>query len=256
VVILRVVLRRASHPSPEPELSRCPYEREPGGGCDGDGWLIDEEANVTRECRCRPERIRRTRSARLSRELPERFQQITLDDQRLLATVDEAILREVRNYVRRIDRELEEGNGLFFFGDRGAGKTTLAMAIAREVLRTHAVAIYNARELVSTLHLASTDGYGGDNVLERLDRYAAVDLLYIDDLAVTTSHDWIQQLLYSVINRRYETKGAMLITADVESPEKLADHIGWRSASRLLEVCEPIPIFGKDRRIVASPSSG
>jgi hypothetical protein len=41
----------------------------------------------------------------------------------------------------------------------------------------------------------------------------------------------------------------VVLTADVESPDRLGDHVGARTASRLLEMCEPVPLFGADNRV-------
>jgi hypothetical protein len=41
----------------------------------------------------------------------------------------------------------------------------------------------------------------------------------------------------------------MVVTANVDSPEQLSEHIGVQTASRVLEMCEPIPLFGNDKRV-------
>jgi hypothetical protein len=43
-----------------------------------------------------------------------------------------------------------------------------------------------------------------------------------------------------------------MFTADVKQPPDLANYVGQRTYSRLMEMCgDPIPMFGQDYRIAA-----
>ena len=52
----------------------------------------------------------------------------------------------------------------------------------------------------------------------------------LEDLAVAKQNEWRLEQLYAVVNRRYEDRRPLLITADVGTPEALGDHIGHRTA--------------------------
>jgi DNA replication protein DnaC len=123
------------------------------------------------------------------------------------------------------------------------------MLIAQYALRARrTVAIYTAPWLLSQIR--STYEQGAEQTyLGLMERLAAVDLLQLDDMAVASQTDWTLEQLYTIVNRRYEDQRSVVLTADVESPDRLGDHVGPRTASRLLEMCEPVPLFGADNRV-------
>src|SRR5215210_5435809 len=107
---------------------RCPH-----GLCDGSGFIVDEQTNTARPCRCRPQRIGRVRARSLSAVIPRRFRGVSFERSPIV-DMDPAIVREVRRYVDSIDENLDEGRGVWFMGDIGTGKTTLAMLVSKSAL--------------------------------------------------------------------------------------------------------------------------
>jgi DNA replication protein DnaC len=155
----------------------------------------------------------------------------------------------VRRFCEGIEANLDQGRGLALHGDRGTGKTTLAMLVSQYALRAHrSVAIYTAPRLLSEIRMTyeddATQSY--DSLMRRL---RGVDLLHVDDLAVARTTDWVLEQLYSVVNDRYQDERSIIYTADVASPTDLGEHIGARTASRLVEMCgDPLVLFGPDHR--------
>ncbi|MEX2195077.1 MAG: ATP-binding protein [Thermoleophilaceae bacterium] len=227
-----------------PASGGCPH-----GECDGSGFVLDEDADEARPCRCRPARVAAARSASLARTIPERYQHVGFE-RSPVTEMDRMIVREVRRYCDAVDRRLDEGRGLLFYGSTGTGKTTLAMLVAQEAMRRHrTVAIYDAPRLLRRIG-ATFRPDSRETWTELIDQIEAVDLLVLDDVAVTSQAEWVLEQFYSVINRRYEARRAMVVTADVEAPEELDKNIGQRAVSRLIETCLPVPMFGPDNRRV------
>ena len=158
-------------------------------------------------------------------------------------------VRYVRRFCERVDANLDEGKGFFFFGDRGTGKTTLAMLIAQYALRARrTVAIYTAPWLLSQIR--STYEQGAEHTYVGLmERLAAVDLLQLDDMAVASQTDWTLEQLYTIVNRRYEDRRSVVADRRRREPETARRPRGRRTSSRLLEMCEPVPLFGADHRV-------
>ena len=157
----------------------------------------------------------------------------------------------MRRYVRAIEENLDAGRGLWIMGDVGTGKTTLAMLVSKAALDAgRSVAIYSLPRLLNLLR-ESIESRGGHARLPR--PAAAVDLLHIDDLGAENQTDWVLEQLYSIVNARYEAERAIVATTNL-MPDELAEQLGARTVSRLVEICgDPIPLFGEDR---AGPRRG
>ena len=52
--------------------------------------------------------------------------------------------------------------------------------------------------------------------------------------------------LYALINERYEAGRALIVTTNNDEAE-LEEQIGARVVSRLVEMCEAVPLFGDDQ---------
>jgi DNA replication protein DnaC len=134
-------------------------------------------------------------------------------------------------------------------GDVGTGKTTLAMLVSKAALAAgRTTAIYSLPRLLNVVR----DAIGSDEgKLELLDRLATVDLLHLDDVGAESSTDWVLEQLYSIVNTRYEEERSLVVTTNLD-PEQLAEQIGERTVSRIIEICgDPLPLFGPDQRVPA-----
>ena len=215
--------------------------------CDGSGFLIDEETNTARDCRCRAGRVSRARSRSLSGVIPRRYRLASFDAPPVV-DLPAPQVRMVRDFTRRIDEKLDTGRGLWLFGGVGTGKTTLAMLVSRHALEAgRSVAIYSLPRLLAELR-STFDDDAEQSYTQLLDRLAAVDLLHIDDVGAEQSSPWVLEQLYALINARYEDERSVVLTTNIEERDELAKQIGERTVSRLQEMCELIPLFGQDAR--------
>ena len=221
-------------------MSDCPH-----GRCDGTGFVIDEASNTATDCTCRPLRISRAKARRLEARLPQRYRDVAFD--RFPVTeMPGPVVQAVRRFTREIDGNLDEGRGLWFMGDVGTGTTTLAMLVSKAALDAgRTTAIYSLPRLLNVVResIGSNEGK-----LELLDQLATVDLLHLDDVGAESSTDWVLEQLYSIVNTRYEEERSLVVTTNLD-PEQLAEQIGARTVSRIIEICgDPLPLYGADRR--------
>jgi len=236
----------------EPE---CPY-----GACAGDGMVVDLEANTTYRCRCWPEQVARRRAGRLSREVPKRFRNLGFDREPIPSIARDApeVVRIVRRYCERVDEMLERGEGLWFLGGPGTGKSHLAYLISQHALAAgRSVAIYTGPRLLDEIRRTYGEEDAG-STLDLIDRLTSVELLHVEDLAVARPTDWVLEQLYNIVNGRYENERSIVFTCDLAGDERderpldpgaLARHITRRNFSRLMEMCgDPLVLAGRDNR--------
>ena len=142
--------------------------------------------------------------------------------------------------------QLESLSSLYIYGKAGTGKTVMAAQFmlghiayqwaCRAVLRTEFIG-------VPELLLEFKNSYGNkwdETETQLLDRYARTGLLVLDDIGVQNTTDWAYQLLYILINRRYDEERPIIFTSNYsleELREKLDDE---RIPSRIYEMCDVV----------------
>jgi DNA replication protein DnaC len=110
------------------------------------------------------------------------------------------------------------------------------------------VAIYSLPRLLARIRRTYDADAHEQSYLEFFERLTSVDLLHVDDLGAEKSSDWVFEQLYAIVNERYESERAMVVTTNLDQGE-LEKQIGMRTVSRLVEICgDPLPLFGQDLR--------
>jgi DNA replication protein DnaC len=190
----------------------------------------------------------RKRAGAVAGRLPQRFRGVSFDREPV-TSMNDALIREVRAYVRNIAERLDGGRGIWFVGGVGTGKTTLAMLISKAAMEAQrTVAIYSLPRLLGLLRGTYSDD-AEHSLNELIDRLCAVDLLHIDDVGAEQSSPWVLEQLYTIVNTRYEDGRSMLLTTNLDRKE-LEDQIGPRTVSRIYEICgDPLPMWGDDHRL-------
>lgn len=223
--------------------------------CEGSTWIFDDAGEVV-ACSCRAETVRRARTRGLTTTIPQRFAGISMsDDGRTITDSGRPmnfppdVSRAVLKYVREIDKRIEQGRGLWFTGDTGTGKTTLAMLVSKAAVKAgHSVAIYSVPRLLAEIR-STFDDSSAHSYEQLFAKLTTVDLLHLDDVGAEQQTEWVLEQLYSIVNERYEDGKAITITTNLIGTD-LSDQIGERTVSRLVEICgDPLPLFGRDRRI-------
>jgi DNA replication protein DnaC len=241
------VLRAAPDPSQLPSAAQqvCPL-----GECDGSGYLI-EEGNVARPCACLARRTRRGSNRRLGTGIPKRFRGVSFD-RKPICDLDPYVLRPVRDFVRRIEEHVDGGRGLWFGGDVGTGKTSLAMLVSKAAEEAgRSVAIYPMTRLLAEIK-ETYDRDTGESYMQFFRRLCAVDVLHLDDLGAERTTEWVLEQLYSIVNERWQDERSIVVTSNIIDLDDLRRQVGTRTVSRLTEICgPPILIMGPDLRIRA-----
>ena len=154
--------------------------------------------------------------------------------------------------MRDVEARLDAGRGLWFQGDVGTGKTSLAMLVSKAADEAgRSVLVYSVPRLLADIKETYEDS-SGSSYLQLFRRLCSVDLLHLDDLGAERRTEWVLEQLYAIVNERWQEERSIIVTTNLCDLHDLREQVGARTVSRLTEICgSPIQIMGHDLRMTA-----
>jgi DNA replication protein DnaC len=229
-----------------------PIENAVCSVCGGTGWVLEatDGRKQARPCSCRREALRRDRLE--SAAIPERYRNDNFDN---FNDRSPALARAKETAREFVDSYPGVEHGLLLVGPAGLGKTHLACAILSELVTTKGVGGLYVD--FSDLLLRIQTSFRPDADLSKesvLTPYTEAEVLVLDELGASKPHPWVLDVLYNLLNTRYNRKRITIATSNFEDDvtsgerEKLEDRIGYRLRSRLYEMCTLVALRGTDYR--------
>lgn len=135
--------------------------------------------------------------------------------------------------------------GIYAYGDNGTGKT---LHICHRLVGN----IHRGTDRLKLGFISSLDLLHRLKDFERADElftvYSLKPYLAIDDLGVEKVTDWAYQMLYRIINHRYEHQRVTYFSSNL-SLDELGQKFGdMRIPSRIQAMCEVVKFTGEDYR--------
>ena len=163
----------------------------------------------------------------------------------------------LRRYAENWPEMRRQNIGLILYGGVGGGKTffaaCLANAIIADEVRSGMKSGYRGPVLMTTaktLRDKAQKDFGAQKA-RVLEEIREVDLLILDDFGIERRTTASDELLYDIINTRYDSNKPLVITTNMTLADmKYAEDVEMqRIYDRVREMCcQPIPINGESRR--------
>lgn len=148
---------------------------------------------------------------------------------------NKAVLNALKNFPQE---------NYFLWGKAGVGKTHAAVAVLRKVPNARVVRICQISREIRSCDSPEEE----DDIISKY----AEGIFLIDDLGSEKATEFLQNMLFEIIDRRWQNKkGGLIITSNM-SIEKLGGIIGDRTASRiagLVGAKNTLELDGKDYRL-------
>lgn len=235
--------------------------------CDGTTWIIVEKDGISYAKRCECYYKSKVELLEDSAQIPERYSHCSFSSFEPARGTEDA-LKISKKFVE-VFPDVEVG--LLFMGPAGVGKTHLAVAIIKELIKKGFKCLfYDFRELLQKIQ--ST--FSPESSMEEMDILEPIfeaDLFVLDELGSKRSSPWVEEILFYIINSRYNSKKLTIFTTNFldEIPKKkkerqsiyddfeeeetlreptLEERIGKRLRSRLYEMCKTVRMSGEDFR--------
>jgi DNA replication protein DnaC len=159
----------------------------------------------------------------------------------------EEIPAEIREKFEKIH---ETRKGLYIHGDVGTGKTHIAYALKRkwDEKSNHPAKFLSTTELLREMRLDfDRDNYSKKRLDEEI--MESKHLLFLDDVGAEKITDWVGETFYLIVNKRYNDMVPIIFTSNLPIAA-LAERIGDRTVSRIVEMCDVVELVGEDRRVI------
>ena len=143
----------------------------------------------------------------------------------------------VMSFINDFEKWQEKGIGFYIHSKtRGTGKTFLASCICNSLMVKYKIStkFVSASELIN---LSKNVAPGDKNPIDVL---CECKVLVLDDIGQkTTGEEWQNDLLFKIIEARYQNKRVTLFTSNLKVNELRVDD---RVSSRIDKICQSIPL--------------
>ena len=206
-------------------------------------------------CQCEKERKDRERAEEELRKHIENIQRLRAnafpDGSLADSTFDIAsdpnnkLVLAMQRYVDNFKKFYEDGKGILLYGSVGTGKTFLSACTANALIDKGIPVLMTSVSYIANKLMGMFEGK--NEYIESLNEYP---LLVLDDLGAERNTEYMNEVVYTIINARYKAKLPLIVTTNLTTEQLKAptDVTMARTYSRVLEMCFPIKVEGVDIR--------
>lgn len=194
-----------------------------------------EKQELEEEQRKKRERLEMRWRAKIGvAAIPDRFKDRSLDSYKAETPAQEKALNFAREYAEGFDQVLETGRCAIFVGKPGTGKTHLAVGIALHILKQERSALFVTVQRLIRRVKDSWNRANEETESQVISLFTEPQLLILDEVGVQFGSDFERQVLFDVLNERYERRRPTILLSNIPGNE-LGQYLGERVTDRLRE---------------------
>lgn len=205
------------------DIDRCRLEKA------GDSYILEDSAGYETMIKGSSISESDSRFRRIRAMIPFKYQGLRGNDFNWsIYNVDVGEqLRLINGFMINFNRFREEGKGLYIYSQtKGSGKTMLACCLLNELSYRYAV----STKFVTVLDFIEMTKKSFKGEMEDVDAIYKAGVLILDDIGVQMSKEWVDTVLYRLINDRYNNKRITIYTSNIPVDKLKIDE---RTAERI-----------------------
>lgn len=166
-------------------------------------------------------------------KVPGIFAGMTLSDYVIKNESQKAIVKAITQYKENLIKNFTFGTNLILYGNYRTGKTMTMSILAQDIAEQgFTVYMFNAVDLVNDIK-RTFDAKNNLSTGELLNRISKVDFLFIDDVDKINPTQYVQELMYGIVNCRKESEKPTIISMNHNLEELDEKYFGEAVVSRL-----------------------
>ena len=188
---------------------------------------MKEEERKHKEREEQDDKLRQLDRIRGACLLGDRFKDKTFDKTDMDRPDDfKKAYQRCRKYCQMADKAVENGYGMYIFGDRGTGKSHLTACMCNELMAQMKPCLFT--NFFKIVELIQGTWHGDGDASAVIKRICEVDFLFLDDLGteiLTKNGDdnWLQGQVFDIINRRYNNMKPTIFSSNYSLNELITD---------------------------------
>jgi DNA replication protein DnaC len=231
--------------------------------CGGTGYTIVERNGMSAaaRCSCFVEKLAEGRIPKSG--IPDKFANASFENFKMpdparnpvASRALVPVFMEIKRYAREYSPAMRKP-GLLIVGSHGIGKTHLAIAAFKEILRKGFDGVYFDFQSLLDRIQAGWNPSAGASEKEAYQTALDTPVLLLDDLGARRAIDWVEDTVTAIITHRCNFNKTLIATTNLPMEARLGSNttpggasryeksltevIGRRSASRLHEMCRVV----------------
>ena len=233
--------------------------------------------------RCECTKVNRIDRLLYNAQIPERYAHCDFENFAIPRTPDRSIERAKIKSAKFVEEyPMSQPFGLLFMGPQGVGKTHLAVAIIKQLMKLKSIPCLfcTFHELLKEIQ-NSYDPVSRTSEISLLAPVLATEVLVLDELGGLNPSEWVKDEVAYVLNYRYNNQKVTILTTNYQDEadrkerkvevadslltdaeyeklgkkerkvgitDTLSERIGVRMRSRLYEMCKTVRMDGEDFR--------
>ena len=179
------------------------------------------------EQKAQQEKLNRLDKLRGASLLGERYRDAWFTKTDLARPADfQKAFQRCHRYCEIADQALENGWGMYIYGDSGTGKTHLTACMCNELMSQMRQCLFTNFFEISKLIKATWNG--NSDAATVINRICDVDFLFLDDLGTEKltnngEDNWLQGQVFDIINKRYNNNKPTIFSSNYSMNQLITD---------------------------------